>query len=735
MKKQTLLIVSMAFAMLSVLNSFAQTVEMKPLFEQFTSSTCPGCNYGNQVLDSVLNNNDIEDYSLIKYQVQWPGEGDPYYIQAAGDRVTYYNVTSVPALFVNNSYMLPWDMTQDVFDANSGDMTSLNILVNTAEVTEAGMINIDVELEVDADYAAGLTLQVVVVEKITVGNIGDNLEKEFHNVMLHMFPDADGTSLGELSVGNNEMLNYTYDMSQTFMEQASDLRVIVFVQDDADHSIIQSEMVDVTPLFDTYTATFEVMDCAGNAIVGAAVELQGIGTLLTDLTGQTMYEGLTNGDYNYDVSAAGLFPNTGSITIADGNTTEDVVLDVPQNMFYEDFTNDIPADWYVYAEASSDYLYVVDGQVIFFLQSDGTLPIVLVTPAINVDAAEILTFDLGQQDGVTNPECGFGYLTDPTDPATYVELEVYAVGTNMETIEYNVAGLSGDIHFAWKHNGGIMSGSFYRLDNVILTGESSIAPPGGLSSYVEENIDVVLNWPDYSCVPVIDGFSVYRSVDGGDYEMISSGLSESIYYDNDLDVGQYEYYVTVTIDGTESEASNIVSAEIVETPPAPQNLTLELDDFYALTLNWDAYSKGFEFFTVYRSVDGAAYEVVASDLTENTYSESDLEDALYEYYVTAKVDGIESGASNVVSMLITSVDDISKAKTEVYPNPASDRISIISDLAIEELKIFNQSGQLVLQERKNSHSFNQDISELRNGVYMIQLKTTQTIITKRLIVK
>ena len=645
MKKQTLLIVSMAFAMLSVLNSFAQTFEMKPLFEQFTSSTCPGCNYGNQILDSVLNNNDIEDYSLIKYQVYWPGSGDPYYIEAAGDRVTYYNVTSVPALFVNNSYMLPWDMTQEIFDANSGDMTSLNIVVNTAEITEAGMINIDVELEVDADYAAGLTLQVVIVEKITVGNIGDNLEKEFHNVMLHMFPDADGTSLGALSVGTNETLNFTYDMSQTFMEQASDLRVIVFVQDDADHSIIQSEMIDVIPLFDTYTATFEVMDCAGNAIANAAIDLQGIGTLFTDLTGHTIYEGLTNGDYNYSVSAAGLFSNTGSVIITDGNVSETVSLDVPPYMFYEDFTNDIPADWYVYAEDPSDYLYTLDGEVIFFMQSDGTLPIILATPAINVDNAEILTFDLGQQDGYTNPECGFGYLTDPTDPETYVELGSYPVGSDMETIEYDITGLSGDMHFAWKHNGGIMSGSFYRLDNVVLTGESSLMPPGGLILDVEEYFDVVLSWPEYGCVPVIDGYNVYRSVDGGDYELISAALMETILYDNDLSNGLYEYYITVTVDGTESEASN------------------------------------------------------------------------------------------TVSMLITAIEDISSAQADVYPNPASDRISITSDLVIEDLKIFNQSGQLVLQERKNSHSFNQDISELRIGIYMIQLKTSQTIITKRLIVR
>lgn len=646
MKKQTLLVLTMALAMLTVFNGFSQTFELKPLYQLFTSSTCPGCNYGNHVLDSVLNNNDGE-YSLIKYQVNWPGSGDPYYTVEAGDRVNYYGVNAVPDLFANSTEMLPWEMTQEVFDDHSGLMTSMGIQVNTAEVDIDGVFSVEVSLTADAAYAAGLTLQVVVVERVTTGNVGDNLETEFHNVMLKMLPSSSGFPLEAFDADETQTYSFSYDMTETFMEQASDLRVIVFVQDDNDKSIIQSEMTDVSTLFDTYTATFNVADCAGNSVVGAVVTLQGVGSLTTNFSGQLVYERLMNGTYAYDVIAAGLFPTTGSIEIQDASVTEEVGMEIPSFLFYEDFTNDIPSDWTLYKEGS-DYLYVVDGQVIFFQQSDGSTPLMLVTPGIDVTDAEVLHFDLGQQDGYTNPVCGFGYLTDPTDPSTYVELATYDVGMDMETIDYDVSGLDGIVYFAWNHNGGIMSGSFYRFDNVILEGDGS--------------------------------------------------------------------------------------------PQAPTNLEIEIDGFFAVNLNWDEYggcgksSTGFEGFNVWRSIDGSDYEVVASGLTENTYNDGSLENGFYEYYVTVVVDEMESSASNTVSMLITSLDEIANT-TEIYPNPASEMINITADENIEEVKIFNQAGQLVLQARKNSNSFTQNISELNQGIYMIQLKTSNTTITKRIVIE
>jgi len=77
------------------------TVARKPLFEMFTSSSCCPCVEGNEAVDGVLRNNPDTSFSLVKYQTDWPGIGDPYYNEDCGIRVDYYNIGGVPNLMIN----------------------------------------------------------------------------------------------------------------------------------------------------------------------------------------------------------------------------------------------------------------------------------------------------------------------------------------------------------------------------------------------------------------------------------------------------------------------------------------------------------------------------------------------------------------------------------------------------------------------------------------------------------
>ena len=642
--KKNLTKMIMVFAILSVFNGYSQTFDLKPIYQVFTSSTCVACKPGNELLDGILDEN-LGMYSLIKYQVNWPSPGDPYYTAEAGVRVGYYNVTGVPSLFINTTQLNPNSMTQELFDENIGLMTSMNIMVNTAEVDEAGMLELELELEVDTDYESGLTLQTVIVERVTTGNVGNNNETEFHNVMLKMLPNAYGTTLGALSVNNNETFSFTYDMSQTFMEQASDLSLIVFVQDDSDQSIIQSNMIEVIPLFDTYEATFIVEDCAGNSVEGATVTLESIGALVTDENGELMYSGLTNGVFPYDVSSPGLYPTTGSIEINNASVTENVSMEIPSFLYYQDFMEGIPDNWTVYQE-SYDYLYWYDGEIIYFRQMSDQNLLMLVSESLDIADAEIISFEIGNGTGNTSPGCAFGYVTNPLDPETFTELVVIPLSGGMEVFEYELTDLSGEVYFAWKYMGMATMTSFI-LDNVVLEG---------------------------------------------------NGM-----------------------------------------PDAPTNLNIELDDIYGVNLNWDDYGgcnktiTDFEGFNVYRSIDGAAYEIIASGLSDNTFADSDLEIALYEYYVTVVVDDMESEASNIVFMLITSMDKITSNTMQVYPNPVTQMINISSQKTINEIIVYNQLGQIVLLEKVNLNYYSHDISGWNSGIYFVQLKTGESIISKHIV--
>ncbi|MDA3944422.1 MAG: T9SS type A sorting domain-containing protein [Bacteroidetes bacterium] len=215
-----------------------QTVQRRPLFEEFTSSTCAPCaSFNNGVFNPFIEQNG-DDIALIKYQMNWPGSGDPYYTAEGGVRRTYYGVSAVPQLFVEGSNT----------GTNSGAVNSAfnNAMADPAFVTVEGQHiiegnNITVEAHI-LPYVNlfDATVHIVVIEELTTENVASNGETEFHHVMMKMLPDADGTTL-DMPAGETTTLSYSYDMSSTFVEEMDDLMVVIFVQDNQNKSIFQAE--------------------------------------------------------------------------------------------------------------------------------------------------------------------------------------------------------------------------------------------------------------------------------------------------------------------------------------------------------------------------------------------------------------------------------------------------------------------------------------------------------------
>lgn len=74
---------------------------------------------------------------------------------------------------------------------------------------------------------------------------------------------------------------------------------------------------------------------------------------------------------------------------------------------------------------------------------------------------------------------------------------------------------------------------------------------------------------------------------------------------------------------------------------------------------------------------------------------------------------------------------LNKNTVKLYPNPASDRLFIKSTEQIEKVSIYNMSGQLIKQYDVLNNRIN--VSELPVGLYMIKIKTDQSMIHKNLI--
>ena len=253
-----------AYATLNVFDNFVQRI---PMLEVFTSSTCPPCVQGNINLKNVLSNYSQTDYTLIKYQMSWPGSGDPYYTQEAGDRRTFYGVNSVPRLEIDGGYDgNPSGFTTQEFDESAGIPSFSTISANYSVYHDQGqnsVVDMNVTIDPIEDFNSNdLTLFVAIIEYATYNNTGSNGETEFLHVMKKMIPSSSGTAIPALQAGVQESFNFSYNfqgqytlpvdanspinhMNSHSVEDFDNLGVVVWVQDVNTKEVLQSTTASI----------------------------------------------------------------------------------------------------------------------------------------------------------------------------------------------------------------------------------------------------------------------------------------------------------------------------------------------------------------------------------------------------------------------------------------------------------------------------------------------------------
>src|SRR5690606_12990336 len=66
-----------------------------PLYEKYSSSTCPPCySFNTLYFNPFFDSYGHDKATFISYQVNWPGAGDPYYTSEVGARVNYYGINA-----------------------------------------------------------------------------------------------------------------------------------------------------------------------------------------------------------------------------------------------------------------------------------------------------------------------------------------------------------------------------------------------------------------------------------------------------------------------------------------------------------------------------------------------------------------------------------------------------------------------------------------------------------------
>ena len=235
-----------------------------------------------------------------------------------------------------------------------------------------------------------------------------------------------------------------------------------------------------------------------------------------------------------------------------------------------------------------------------------------------------------------------------------------------------------------------------------------------------------------------------------DGEVIADNITELEYHDTGLEPNhQYCYTVYSNCDdGGVSDPCKAACATteagvVVPCDPADgfegQYIYNNENDFGVL-LKWSSVASVLPVAChLYRSTDGANYELLADVLPEGGNTDFDYFDQVevgsyyYELTMEYEVEG-ETCVSDPVdtSVEVTSVDELA-AGFNLYPNPANEKLTVESAVEMKEVKIYNLIGGLVRSFSYMGTKTEISLEGLPNGVYFIQLVNNENTVSKRFI--
>ena len=201
------------------------SAEKIPMIEHFSSSTCGPCVSVNNTMLTFCENNPGR-FTYTKYQMNWPGNGDPYYTAEGGVRRTYYGVNAVPQCFLDGEDQGYAAVAQAVFDEHALRTAFMDI--RGFFTVSGNVVNVSADVLSYVDTEARVYLSIN--EKETHNNVGGNGETSFHHIFMKMLPDAQGTTV-QFNACELQHFDFSQDMTGTHVEEMSDLEVSIWVQD------------------------------------------------------------------------------------------------------------------------------------------------------------------------------------------------------------------------------------------------------------------------------------------------------------------------------------------------------------------------------------------------------------------------------------------------------------------------------------------------------------------------
>ena len=120
-----------------------------------------------------------------------------------------------------------------------------------------------------------------------------------------------------------------------------------------------------------------------------------------------------------------------------------------------------------------------------------------------------------------------------------------------------------------------------------------------------------------------------------------------------------------------------------------------------------------------------------------TYIDYDLPDGDYTYCIKAVYDGGVSGCSNEEDVTVDYVD-INELNNviKIYPNPTTGELNIdFGQTQQYIIEINDITGKTIFTDFGNNSILNYNVSLLSKGIYILNIKLTDKIITEKIIIE
>ena len=265
--------------------------------------------------------------------------------------------------------------------------------------------------------------------------------------------------------------------------------------------------------------------------------------------------------------------------------------------------------------------------------------------------------------------------------------------------------------------------------------DSSVPQNLQLEIYDVNNIE--LSWSFDS--RALTGYKIYRN-DEMIEEIDCTNFPIFSYQDENLDGGEYTYYIVALYGDNESDPSESATTEI--TLPAPSNISFLEIGTTGVMISWDAPEFDVDNYRLYKEGE------LLSEQLALFYNDFDLTEGPITYSVTAVYDGYESEEITAIYENSDADNDL-ELKDEVlgnYPNPFNPTTEIrfnLSEASNVKITIYNAKGEFVkqtLSEKLNAgtHSAiwngkDKAGKTVPSGIYLYNVKTDKINVTNKMI--